>query len=84
MQSGWTDSLAAVRTLVRRTGPYLAIELVLPGGTLLALLLFLYQRRQAGANGPSSLRAGLLPAWRRLHARARRVLRTGRRAGAVQ
>ena len=84
MQSGWTDSLAAVRTLVRRTGPYLAIELVLPGGTLIALLLFLYQRRQVGANGRSSLRTRLLPAWRRLQARARRVLGTGRRAGAVQ
>jgi hypothetical protein len=84
VQSGWTHSLAAVRTLVRRTGPYLAIELVLPGGTLIALLLFLYQRRQAGAKGRSPLRARLLPAWRRLQARGRRVLGSGRPAGAVQ
>src|SRR5947207_13373699 len=31
--------------LIQRVGPYLLIEIVLPGGTLLALLLFLYQRR---------------------------------------
>jgi len=28
----------------RTLGPYLAIELVLPGGTLLALLLWLYRK----------------------------------------
>ena len=28
----------------RTFGPYLAIELVLPGGTLLALLLWLYRK----------------------------------------
>ena len=31
--------------LVRTAGPYLLLELLMPGGTLLALLLFLYQRR---------------------------------------
>src|SRR5881392_2653528 len=30
----------------RRLGPYLMLEILLPGGTLLALLLFLYRRRQ--------------------------------------
>ena len=37
--------LAAGRTF----GPYLAIELVLPGGSLLALLLWLYRLSQAKA-----------------------------------
>jgi hypothetical protein len=37
--------------LVRNAGPYLLLELVMPGGTLLALLLFLYQRRVALAGG---------------------------------
>jgi hypothetical protein len=37
--------LARVAQLVTKWGPYLMIELVMPGGTLLALLLFLYQRR---------------------------------------
>ena len=31
--------------LLQKAGPYLLIELVLPGGTLIAFLLFLYQRR---------------------------------------
>ena len=38
--------------LARRLGPYLILEILLPGGTLLALLLFLYRRRQSnGTNG---------------------------------
>lgn len=32
--------------LVRSLGPYAAIELLLPGGSLLAVLLWLYRRRQ--------------------------------------
>jgi hypothetical protein len=30
--------------VVQKFGPYLLLEIVLPGGTLIALLLFLYQR----------------------------------------
>ena len=38
--------------LARRLGPYLMLEILLPGGTLFALLLFLYRRRQLnGATG---------------------------------
>jgi hypothetical protein len=32
---------------VRALGPYLAVELILPGGSLLALLLWLYRHRLA-------------------------------------
>jgi hypothetical protein len=32
--------------LLQKAGPYVLVELLLPGGTLFALLLFLYQRRQ--------------------------------------
>ena len=32
--------------LVQKAGPYLLLEILLPGGTLFALLFFLYQRRQ--------------------------------------
>ncbi|MGZ5093878.1 MAG: hypothetical protein ACXWCY_24430 [Burkholderiales bacterium] len=41
------DALTSNRIFqaVRSLGPYLLIELLLPGGTLLALLLWLYQRR---------------------------------------
>src|SRR5437879_280178 len=39
--------------LVQKAGPYLLLEILLPGGTLFALLLLLYQRRQqsGAANG---------------------------------
>lgn len=39
--------LAMLRRVSARIGPYVAVELLLPGGTLLALLLYLY-RRQVG------------------------------------
>ena len=35
--------------LVQRAGPYVLIELLLPGGTLLALLLYLCRRNGTGA-----------------------------------
>jgi hypothetical protein len=42
--------------LVQKAGPYLLLEILLPGGTLFALLLFLYQRRQqAGAANDTRL-----------------------------
>jgi len=36
--------LDLLRRLVQRAGPYLLVEIILPGGTLIALLLFLYRR----------------------------------------
>jgi hypothetical protein len=36
-----------VRNLAQKAGPYLLLEILLPGGTLFALLLFAYQRKQA-------------------------------------
>jgi len=41
--AGWAARGVA---LVRSLGPYAAIELLLPGGSVLALLLWLYRRRQ--------------------------------------
>ena len=38
--------LETVRRYGQKLGPYLMLEIVLPGGTLFALLLFLYQRRK--------------------------------------
>jgi hypothetical protein len=35
--------------LLQGAGPYLLLEILLPGGTLFALLLFLYQRSQRNA-----------------------------------
>ena len=38
--------LGILRRIVQKAGPYLMLEMLLPGGTLLALLLFLYRRRE--------------------------------------
>ena len=45
------SSWAGVRGLAQKFGPYLLVEAVMPGGTLLALLLYLYRAR--GGNDPS-------------------------------
>ena len=42
--TGWVGRAAA---LLRSLGPYAAIELLLPGGSLIALLLWLYRRHSA-------------------------------------
>jgi hypothetical protein len=45
VQADLVRKLQAVVWLVRKAGPYLALEILMPGGTLLALLLFVYRRR---------------------------------------
>ena len=78
--------IRAWTSFLQKLGPYLLLEIVLPGGTLIALLLFLYQRRQftdAGAEVPALVSAlGTLralyrrfaPHW--LKARARSLCRS--------
>lgn len=41
--------LKAICGVLKQLAPYAAIELILPGGTILALLLWLYQRHRAAA-----------------------------------
>ena len=36
-----------VRRLARAAGPYLLVEILLPGGSLLAVALFIYRRRES-------------------------------------
>jgi hypothetical protein len=48
------SSLEILRRIGQNWGPYLMLEILLPGGTLLALLLFLYRRRKL--NAPSHAR----------------------------
>lgn len=43
-------ALEMLRRLLARIGPYAVVEILLPGGTLLALLLYLFRRRRL-ANG---------------------------------
>lgn len=51
LQSDLTAKLTALAWLLRKVGPYLAIEILMPGGTLIALALFLYRRRNAAPEG---------------------------------
>jgi hypothetical protein len=44
MKNGWKQWLIEQ---MRQFGPYVAAELLLPGGTLIALALWLYRRRAA-------------------------------------
>ena len=43
MHADLTTAITLLARAVRKLGPYLILEIVLPGGTLIALLLFLYQ-----------------------------------------
>jgi hypothetical protein len=45
--------LELTRKLALKAGPYVLVEMLLPGGTLLALVLYLYRRR-----GPRDQAAG--------------------------
>ena len=38
-------NLKSIAELAHKAGPYVLLEILLPGGTLLALFLFLYRRR---------------------------------------
>ena len=40
-------SLGTLRRFVATLGPYLLLELLLPGGTLFAVSVFLYRRRKS-------------------------------------
>ncbi|MEY2537755.1 MAG: hypothetical protein QOG67_1495 [Verrucomicrobiota bacterium] len=43
---GWGGYAAAVVVRLKALAPYALIELVLPGGSVMALLLWLYRRRK--------------------------------------
>jgi len=51
-----TTGLEFVRRHWQRVGPYLLVELLLPGGSLLALCLFLYRNRGLYAFAPTFVR----------------------------
>jgi hypothetical protein len=50
--------LALLRPLAKKLGPYLILEILLPGGTLFALLLFAWQRSRL--NGFDAIRAAVM------------------------
>jgi hypothetical protein len=47
-----------LRRLLQQAGPYLAIELILPGGTIIALALYVYRHRKTFSR---PCRSGILP-----------------------
>ncbi len=51
------DFLETLRRFAQKLGPYLMLEILLPGGSLFALMLFLYQRRKAGNGRATPQRA---------------------------
>ena len=53
------SSLKTIASVFRKAGPYLLLELLMPGGTILALILFLCQRGQP-VDPVAALRAGLI------------------------
>jgi hypothetical protein len=53
-----TGTLEMLRQWLSRLGPYFLVEILLPGGTLFALLLYLYRRANSGI-GQDSLRPAM-------------------------
>jgi len=47
MQQKLTDLAKRIGGALRTLSPYLAVELILPGGSLIALALWLYNRKHA-------------------------------------
>jgi hypothetical protein len=46
MRGGFGFWMGRIATFLRAIGPYAAIELLLPGGSLIALALWLYRRQR--------------------------------------
>ena len=71
--------LETVKESSRKLGPYVLLELLLPGGTLFALALFLYRRPASVMAYAARTRGVLRRAWARLRrsiARRRSIGRT--------
>ena len=55
LAAGLSGGAGRVAALLRGLGPYAAIELILPGGSLLALLLWLWRRHRNARSAAASL-----------------------------
>jgi len=62
------DQLQTLRRYGQRLGPYLMLEILLPGGSLFALALFLYQRRKLGIGRTPRPVQAVMRAWESLAA----------------
>ena len=74
------SGLQIMRRLVARIGPYAVVEILLPGGTLLALMFYFYRRRKSDI-GQDSLRTAMawIPLFRSDSDEARGIARIGTR-----
>ncbi len=55
LAAGVTGGAGRVAALLRELGPYAAIELIVPGGSVLALLLWLWRRHRDARSEAASL-----------------------------
>jgi len=51
-----TPTSKAFLIVLQKAGPYFLLELLMPGGTLLALLLYVYQNRASLQSAPAPVR----------------------------
>jgi hypothetical protein len=58
------DAIARAVGSIRSVGPYVAIELLLPGGSIIALALWTYRRRRATRGSASTVSTAAVPAER--------------------
>ena len=76
--------LETVAEMCRKMGPYVLLELLLPGGTLFAFTLFLYRHPLAARGYAGRLRRGAATLMRKVRrALARRWKRAPSRGGAI-
>ena len=52
METAIVKSFKIFGAMLQKAGPYVLLEILLPGGTLFALLLYLYRRRRDGTEMP--------------------------------
>jgi hypothetical protein len=62
----WARRAKPVIIRLKALAPYAMIELVLPGGSVMALLLWLYRRRKSGIGGEHWQPSAVMHAIRRL------------------
>jgi hypothetical protein len=60
-----TPWIRPILGILRRLGPYAAIEIILPGGSVVVLLLWLYRQHGGGCSISRSMRTWLLRQRRR-------------------
>jgi hypothetical protein len=62
-------AIARVMRSIRSFGPYVAIELILPGGSIIALALWTYRHRRAARASANTVSSAVVPAVRRTQLR---------------